>query len=103
MTLLHLSVPDPIKMLIFGAQRKRVCGNHPNINESALDDEQNTVYSQDATPFRSTDLRDVYGTVLKHWINMDHNGITSIIPLDTLAPASEYWTMENFDLDLFDP
>ena len=36
--------------VIGGAVNGGVYGNHPNIDESALDDEGNTVYSQDAEP-----------------------------------------------------
>ena len=72
-------------------------------NESALDDEGNTVYSQDdGNDFRSTDFRDVYGTILKHWANMPHNDVLGMMPLDA-GPADEYWTVEDFDLDLFEP
>jgi uncharacterized protein (DUF1501 family) len=90
--------------LIGGKVKGGVYGNHPNINPSALDGQENTPYSQAAAdPFRSTDFRDVYGTVLKHWVNMDHNDVLSMMPLDTETPADEYWTEEDFDLDLFNP
>ncbi len=74
-------------------------GNHPNIEESALDRSGNTVYSQDGVDsFRSTDFRDVYGTALKHWLNMPHGQIlTDVLPLDSGDPA-EWWTTENFDM-----
>jgi uncharacterized protein (DUF1501 family) len=82
-----------------GAVQGGVYGNHPNINESALSDDGNTVYSQTAAdPFRSTDMRDVYGTILKHWLGMPHATIlASVLPLDGGDPA-ERWTQENFDL-----
>jgi len=61
-------------------------------------DDGNTVYSQNANPFRSTDLRDVYGTVLKHWLNMPPSTIlSSVLPPDA-GNASDYWTVQNFDL-----
>jgi uncharacterized protein (DUF1501 family) len=76
-----------------------VYGNHANIADSALDDEGNTVYTQSANPFRSTDFRDVYGTVLKHWLNMPQATIlSSVLPLDTGQDPNFYWTAQNFDL-----
>lgn len=82
-----------------GGVQGGVYGNHPNINESALSDDGNTVYSQAAAdPFRSTDMRDVYGTILKHWLGMPHNNVlSSVLPLDGGDPA-ERWTQENFDM-----
>ena len=76
-----------------------IYGNHPNINEAALDNSENTVYSQDAgNGFRSTDFRDVFGTILKHWTNMSDANIQSfVLPLDT-GPAADYWTVKNFDM-----
>lgn len=90
--------------LIGGKVNGGLYGNHPNINASALDDEGNTVYSQDdGNDHRSTDFRDVYGTILKHWANMPHNDVLAAMPLDVAAPANDYWTVEDFDLDLFEP
>ncbi len=76
-----------------------VYGNHPNINESALSDDGNTVYSQAAAdPFRSTDMRDVYGTILKHWLGMPPATILgNVLALDTGDPDTR-WTTENFDM-----
>jgi uncharacterized protein (DUF1501 family) len=76
-----------------------VYGNHPNIEQSALDNSGNTVYSQDgADPFRTTDLRDIYGTILKHWLNMDPGQIaSSVLPADGGNPATR-WTTQNFDV-----
>jgi hypothetical protein len=92
-----------------------VYGNHPNINsdpnlantnpyggDGALNGDGNTPYSQAPTgpnpdptlPYRATDIRDVYGTILKHWLNMDP---TSILPADTGDPT-QYWTVPNFNL-----
>ena len=75
-------------------------GNHPNIDPAAVDNKPNTVYSQDPLDdFRSTDFRDVYGTVLKHWLNMPHGIILpNVLTLDTGFPVNTYWTAENFDL-----
>jgi len=77
-----------------------IYGNHPNIAEAALDDRENTVYSQGGgDPFRSTDFRDVFGTILKHWVNMNEPDILSdVLPLDVIGPASEYWQAQNFDM-----
>jgi len=86
--------------VIGGTVRGGVYGRHPNIDQAALDDDGNTVYTQSANGFRSTDIRDVYGTVLKHWLNMDPMVIkSSVLPLDPapLDPAY-YWRTENFDL-----
>jgi len=82
-----------------------VYGNHPNIDGAALDDNENTPYWQGAPNapgapgHRSTDFRDVYGTVLKHWLDMSSAVITSsVLKLDTGFPANTYWTTANFDL-----
>jgi uncharacterized protein (DUF1501 family) len=84
--------------VIGGAVNGGVYGNHPNIAESAWDDEGNTVYTQNANPFRSIDFRDVYGTIFKHWVGLSNAQIVpSILQLDA-GPASDYWTVANFDL-----
>jgi uncharacterized protein (DUF1501 family) len=87
--------------VIGGSVNGGVYGNHPNIDEIALDNQGNTPYSQDpADDFRSTDFRDVYGTVLKHWLNMPHATIlSSVLALDPGDPT-EYWTVENFELPI---
>ncbi len=79
-----------------------VYGNHPNIAQSAWDDEGNTEYRQDANGgFRSTDFRDVYGTVFKHWLNMPGGSIApGVLPIDGGSPAF-YWTAPDFDLPFF--
>jgi uncharacterized protein (DUF1501 family) len=86
-------------MLVIGGKvNGGIYGNHPNIAALALDHLGNTVYRQDVGPFRSTDFRDVYGTTLKHWLNMPHAAIQSdVLPLDA-GSAEAYWTQENFDL-----
>jgi uncharacterized protein (DUF1501 family) len=85
-------------LVIGGAVNGGVYGNHPNIAESAWDDEGYTVYTQNANPFRSTDFRDVYGTIFKHWVGLSNAQIVpSILQLD-VGPASDYWTVPNFDL-----
>jgi uncharacterized protein (DUF1501 family) len=83
--------------LIGGAINGGVYGNHPNIELSALES-GNTVYTQNANPFRSTDFRDVYGTVLKHWLNMPPATILSSVLIPDPGPPASYWTVPNFDL-----
>jgi len=96
-----------------GAPNGGVYGNHPNINSDqnidnsyggngALNGDGNTVYSQAPTgpnpdptqPYRATDIRDVYGTILKHWLNVDP---TALLPPDSGDPT-QYWTVPNFDI-----
>jgi uncharacterized protein (DUF1501 family) len=84
--------------VIGGSVNGGVYGNHPNIDDSALDDSGNTVYTQNANPFRSTDIRDVYGTVLKHWLNMPPALIQSAVLIPDVGSATDYWTVPNFDL-----
>lgn len=82
--------------VIGGSVNGGVYGRHPDILN--LDDDENTEYSQAAGPHRSTDFRDVYGTVLKHWVNMSQASIlANVLPLDPGDPA-RYWTTPNFDL-----
>ncbi|MBM4266003.1 MAG: DUF1501 domain-containing protein [Deltaproteobacteria bacterium] len=85
-------------MFVVGAVNGGVYGNHPDIDGDALDD-GNTRYSQETgNPHRSTDIRDVYGTILKHWVNVPHQTIlSSILPRDAGDPA-DFWTQENFDI-----
>jgi uncharacterized protein (DUF1501 family) len=89
--------------VIGGKVRGGVYGNHPNVNESAWDDEGNTVYHHTGDDHDSTDFRDVYGTILKHWVNVPPATVASILPTDTVPPGGdpdEYWTTANFDLTL---
>ena len=85
--------------VIGGSVNGAVYGNHPNISSDALDDDGNTVYSQAADdPFRSTDFRDVYGTLLKNWLNVPEGTIlSSVLTPDVGSPGSN-WTVPNFDL-----
>ena len=91
--------------LIGGKVNGGIYGNHPDISDSrvlnpgATWDDGNTKYSQDpSNPHRSTDFRDVYGTILKHWLQIPHSEIlASLLPLDS-GSANDYWTVENFDL-----
>ena len=84
--------------VIGGAVNGGIYGNHPNIDEGALDDDGNTVYTQSANPFRSTDFRDIYGTVLKHWLNMPATTILSSVLLPDPGDPTSYWTAPNLDL-----
>jgi uncharacterized protein (DUF1501 family) len=73
-----------------------VYGRHPDI--ANLDDNENTVYSQSAGSSRSTDFRDVFGTILKHHVNMTQaNILANVLPIDGGDPT-KYWTVPNFDL-----
>lgn len=75
-----------------------VYGRHPDIFN--LDDDENSPYKQGpgSTAHRSTDFRDVYGTILKHFVNMTPaNILANVLPIDGGDPA-KYWTSANFDL-----
>ena len=82
--------------VIGGSVAGGVYGRHPDI--FTLDDDENSAYTQAAVPHRSTDFRDVYGTILKHWVNMTQGSIlANVLPLDAGDP-DYYWTVANFDL-----
>jgi uncharacterized protein (DUF1501 family) len=80
-----------------------VYGNHPNLDD--VDDEGNTKYSQDPlNDFRTTDFRDVYGTIMKHWLNMPANTVidpitpaNGVLRLDSGDPTL-YWTAADLDM-----
>jgi len=80
--------------VIGGGVNGGVYGTHANIAQSALDDDGNTPYSQ-APGFRSTDFRDVYGTIIKHWLGMADPSI--LLPTDPII-SSSYWNTANFDM-----
>jgi uncharacterized protein (DUF1501 family) len=83
-------------LVVGGSVVGGIYGNHPDI--VSLDANENTPYTQGAGPHRSTDFRDVYGTVLKHWLNMPPAQILSaVLPLDGGDPATS-WTVADFDL-----
>jgi hypothetical protein len=84
-------------LLIGGSVNGGVYGNHPNIAPVALDNDGNTVYSQSGS-FRSTDIRDVYGSIMKGWLELPDPSL--LFPLDG-GPASDYWTVADFDMPLF--
>jgi len=73
-----------------------VYGNHPNIDALDIDDDGNgnTIYRQTAHPFRSTDFRDVFGTILKRWLNMTELQIKSNILIPDVV-GGEYWSEAN--------
>jgi uncharacterized protein (DUF1501 family) len=85
--------------VIGGAVNGGVYGHHPDIRSSSLDDDGNTEYSQAAgDPHRSTDLRDIYGTILTRWLNMpEATVLASVLPQDGGDP-DENWTSPNFAL-----
>ena len=87
--------------LIGGSVNGGVYGNHPDLDPLILDDNGgNTLYTQTG-PFRSTDFRDVYGTVLQHWMNVDPGNVAAILPADPIPDPTNYWTSPNFNLPLF--
>lgn len=81
--------------VIGGGVNGGVYGNHPDITN--LDGDENTEYRQDAVPQRSTDFRDVFGTIMKHFVGMTGADTLSILPLDVGNPAFN-WTVANFDM-----
>jgi len=89
-------------LIIGGGVNGGVYGNHPNINDAALDNEGNTEYTQNANSFRATDFRDVYGTILQHWVNLPQGTVQALLPLDSTPDAisdpAHYWRTANFDL-----
>ncbi len=88
--------------VVGGGVHGGVYGEHPNIDAAALDDDGNTAYKQDhSNGARSTDLRDVYGTILKHWLGITSaSTLASLLPLDSTLGYSgaDYWTAANFDM-----
>jgi uncharacterized protein (DUF1501 family) len=83
--------------VIGGTVNGGVYGNHPDI--ANLDWNENTVYSQAPGPHRSTDFRDVYGTILTKWVNMPPASVAAdVLPVDTEGPPSEYWQTANFNM-----
>ncbi|GIW45547.1 MAG: hypothetical protein KatS3mg077_2829 [Candidatus Binatia bacterium] len=90
--------------LIGGKVNGGVYGNHPNISDSrvlnpgATWDDGNTKYSQDnSDPHRSTDFRDVYGAILKHWLQIPQTEILSSLLTPDVGDPNFYWTLPNFD------
>jgi uncharacterized protein (DUF1501 family) len=85
--------------VVGGGVNGGVYGNHPDIRRDSLDGGGNTAYSQAAgDPYRSTDIRDVYGTILTRWLNMPQPTVlSSILPQDSGNP-DDNWTSPNFDM-----
>jgi uncharacterized protein (DUF1501 family) len=88
--------------VIGGGVTGGVYGKHPDIDQNdanALED-GNTIYRQGpaSTAFRSTDMRDVYGTILQHWINVPLVQVQAILPVDLTGDPLYYWRTANFDL-----
>lgn len=75
-----------------------VYGNHPDIGGTEIPlVSGNTAYSQDnANPYRSTDLRDVFGTIAERWLNAPDASV--LFPADTQPDPANYWTAANFNL-----
>ncbi len=91
--------------LIGGKVDGGVFGKHPDIAQySATFQNGNTRYLQGpaSNPFRTTDIRDVYGTIMKHWLNVPQATVASVLPADSGDPNTR-WTAPNFDLNLFKP
>ncbi len=85
--------------VIGGGVQGGVYGRHPNIAPAALHDDGNTVYSQSPVdPFRSTDIRDVYGTLLKHWMNVPSGSIVPALLTPDGGDPATHWTVPDFDL-----
>jgi uncharacterized protein (DUF1501 family) len=88
--------------VIGGQVNGGVYGHHPDISPSELNDDGNTPYSQTSgDPFRSTDFRDIYGTILKRGVGMNESLILSdILPPDPGSDDDNYWTSGNHDFDM---
>jgi hypothetical protein len=92
-------------MLVIGganAINGGVYGNHANIDPddatNGIDDDGNRYSQNNANPQRSTDFRDVYGTIMKHWLGIA-NPLPQL-PLDSDLGYSgpDYWTVANFNM-----
>ena len=86
--------------VVGGAVNGGVYGSHPDIREPSLED-GNTIYSQSGTagttPYRSTDFRDIYGTLLVNWLGMPQGQVSALMPADSGDPATR-WTQPNFNM-----
>ena len=87
--------------LIGGKVAGGVYGNHPRIDPAQLDGEGNTRYRQAGSNngFESRDFRDVYGTILNKWMNVNPS---TLLTLDGGDPTRN-WTVANFNMPLFAP
>jgi uncharacterized protein (DUF1501 family) len=90
--------------VIGGTVNGGVYGTHPNIDPDALDNNENSPYWQGVNPgpggqHRSTDFRDVYGTVLTRWLDMSQATVlSSVLQADGVGPSDTLWTAPNFNL-----
>ncbi len=78
-------------------------GNHPDISPAGLDPQGNMAYSQaPANPYRPTDFRDVYGTVLARWLCLPEATILSqILPPEPIGfDPNAYWVDGNHNFNL---
>ena len=86
--------------VIGGAVKGGVYGNHPNINEAALNDDGNTGYSQAAA------IRSARRTFVTSTERSSSTGSASRTrwpsPIDSGDP-NQYWTAPNFDLGISEP
>ncbi|MFM8408675.1 MAG: DUF1501 domain-containing protein, partial [Alphaproteobacteria bacterium] len=87
--------------VVGGGVNGGIYGNHPNIAASDLGSDGNTRYRQGAHDFRSTDVRDVFGTVLVRWLGIPESEVldpvSGLLRLDDGA-ADTRWTAADFDL-----
>lgn len=86
-----------------GSVNGGIYGNHPDLSAGALDPQGNLAYSQDpGNPYRSTDFRDVYGTILAQWLGVAEATILSQIltPEPVGYDPNHYWVDGNHDFDL---
>jgi len=87
--------------VIGGGVTGGIYGNHPDIRQDSLDGQGNTEYTQSANPadpYVSTDFRDVFGTVLKHWVGMSQGDVAALLPTDGDPDPVHYWNTANFDM-----
>lgn len=90
-------------MVLGGSVVGGLYGNHPDISPAGLDPQGNVAYSQaPGNLHRSTDFRDVYGTILAKWLGVSEATILSqIFSPETIAyDPNDYWVTGNHDFDL---
>lgn len=78
-------------------------GNHPDISPAGLDSQGNMAYSQDPlNPYRPTDFRDVYGTVLAQWLGVpEATLLANVLRPDPIGyDPVQYWVDGNHDFDI---
>ncbi len=87
--------------VVGGAVNGGLYGNHPDIRANSLDDQGNTNYTQSSDPsdaFVSTDFRDVFGTILLNWVDMDLGDVQALLPTDPFVDPDHYWLTQNFNM-----